>query len=150
MARPLRTYRVMLACEPRRSYGKAEGPEEAAAIARAVLRRDCDPDQECFLVLACDARGQVTGYKVVGVGTLTACLVHPREVFRAAIELGAVAIICVHNHPSGDPGPSSEDSTLHDRLTAAGEILGIPILDSLIVTTTGATWSQKEGLLGEG
>ena len=74
---------------------------------------------------------------MVGVGT-AATLVHPREVFQPGVLAGAVAVIVLHNHPSGDPSPSSEDREITERLRKAGEILGIRLLDSVVWTTHGA------------
>ncbi|MNI93032.1 hypothetical protein D3C73_1509200 [compost metagenome] len=67
------------------------------------------------------------------MGSLSASIVHPREVFRAAMKCSSAAIICAHNHPSGDPTPSPEDIALTSRLIQAGEIVGIDVLDHLII-----------------
>jgi len=67
------------------------------------------------------------------MGSLNASLVHPREVFRSAIKRGSASIICIHNHPSGDPTPSREDLLLTNRLVEAGNIIGIEVLDHLII-----------------
>jgi DNA repair protein RadC len=67
------------------------------------------------------------------MGTLNASLVHPREVFRAAIKYSSASIICAHNHPSGDPAPSPEDISLTKRLVEAGQLVGIEVLDHLII-----------------
>ena len=77
------------------------------------------------------------GEAEVSVGTLTASLVHPREVFREAIRAAAAAVLLVHNHPSGDPSPSEEDRTVTERLVSAGELLGIRVVDHLIVAEGG-------------
>jgi DNA repair protein RadC len=70
---------------------------------------------------------------VLSIGSLDASVVHPREVFRAAALGGAAAIVLFHNHPSGDPTPSSEDVELTWRLAAAGDIMGIDVLDHIIL-----------------
>ncbi|MNR56218.1 hypothetical protein D3C85_1767520 [compost metagenome] len=67
------------------------------------------------------------------MGSLNASIVHPREVFRAAIKRSSASIICVHNHPSGDPTPSPEDISLTGRLVEAGAIIGIEVLDHVII-----------------
>jgi DNA repair protein RadC len=92
---------------------------------------------ESFWVLLLDARSRPLGSICVAQGTLTACLVHPREVFAPAIRMRAASIIAVHNHPSGDPTPSEEDETLTARLARAGELLGIPLIDHVIVARGG-------------
>ncbi len=86
-----------------------------------------------------NGRHRPIAHQVVSVGTATAPLVHPREVFQAAVALGAVAILIAHNHPSRDPSPSREDREISDRLLEAGRVLGIPLLDSIVVATEGYT-----------
>lgn len=106
-------------------------PEGAAAIARAIIGPDAD--REKFVTLFLDARNRITGSEVVSVGSLNASLVHPREVFKAAILKSAAAIILVHNHPSGDVTPSRDDLDLTVRMVKAGQIIGIEVLDHLII-----------------
>ncbi len=67
------------------------------------------------------------------MGSLNASIVHPREVFRAAIKRSSASIVCAHNHPSGDPTPSPEDIQMTKRLVEAGDIVGIEVLDHLII-----------------
>ena len=93
-----------------------------------------DKAQECFVVLYLNAKHQCLAVQMVGLGTLTATLVHPREVFRGAILAGAQAVIVAHNHPSGNTTPSPDDLDLTNRLKAAGDLIGIPVLDHLIVS----------------
>ncbi len=88
--------------------------------------------EECQVILL-DAKHAVIRYKTVSQGTLTSSLVHPREVFNEAVRESAAAVIFVHNHPSGDPSPSQEDRALTARLQAAGEILGVQVLDHIII-----------------
>lgn len=122
---------VLVAREPEQ---EVTTPEEAAAAIRAFLDKENAPrDREVFGILALNARGKVIGAEVVSIGTATAALVHPREVFRGAISLGAISLIAWHTHPSGDPSPSPEDRMLHDRLIQAGEVLGIPVVDGLVL-----------------
>ncbi len=89
--------------------------------------------QERFHVLLLDGKGRLKRELRVSEGTLTASLVHPREVFRAAIREAAASVILVHNHPSGDPTPSPEDVQLTARLRAAGELVGIKVVDHVVV-----------------
>lgn len=109
----------------------ADRPEIAARIARGFI--PAGEEREHFIALYLDARSKVKGVNVVSIGTLSASLVHPREVFRPAIVAGAAAVIVAHNHPSGDISPSPEDKEAVRRLAKAGELLGIPRLDSIIV-----------------
>ena len=90
-------------------------------------------DREQFICLHLDARNQVNALEVVSVGSLNASLVHPREVFKAAILNNAASVILAHNHPSDDPTPSREDIELTRRMVQAGELMGIEILDHVIV-----------------
>jgi DNA repair protein RadC len=92
---------------------------------------------ERFLVLLLDGRHRLLREVVVSQGTLTASLVHPREVFRPALREAAAAVVLVHNHPSGDPTPSSEDREITTRLADAGELVGIPVLDHVVVAERG-------------
>lgn len=89
-------------------------------------------DREAFYVFCLDGKLKVIGVNLVSLGTLDAAIVHPREVFKAAILLNASSIICAHNHPSGNPQPSGQDAQLTSRLVAAGTILGIPLNDHVI------------------
>jgi DNA repair protein RadC len=92
-----------------------------------------DTDKEHFWVIHLNARNLVLSVELVAIGCLTGALVHPREVYRRSVHNGAAAIIAVHNHPSGDPTPSPEDVQLTERLTEAGRIIGIRLLDHIII-----------------
>ncbi|MCK5333958.1 MAG: DNA repair protein RadC, partial [Candidatus Aenigmarchaeota archaeon] len=80
-----------------------------------------------------DTKNRIIRDEIVSVGTLNSSLVHPREIFKGAIKESANAIILVHNHPSGDPTPSEEDKEVTKRLSDAGELLSINMLDHVIV-----------------
>jgi DNA repair protein RadC len=123
------------------------GPHDVFRHFHARLR---DAEQEHFCVLLLDGRHRVLGDEVVSLGTLTASLVHPREVFRPALRAGAAALILVHNHPSGDPEPSPEDRAVTQRLAQAGELLGIPVLDHVVVAERGYRSFRDEGPLPGG
>ncbi len=130
--------RVAAALELGRRLAREE-PERRARIdgARDVYDR-CAPNmrdlmQEEFHVLLLDARHAVTAEYTITRGTLDTSIVHAREVFRPAILESAAAILLVHNHPSGDPTPSRLDEAVTASLDAAGELLGIPVLDHVII-----------------
>jgi len=89
--------------------------------------------KEEFRGLYLNARNKVIHDEIISIGTLTANLVHPREVFRPAFEYGCAAIIVVHNHPSGDPAPSEEDISLTRQLVQVSRIMGIEVLDHVII-----------------
>lgn len=90
-------------------------------------------DREQFLLLCLDSANHIIATNTVSTGSLSASLVHPREVFKAAILGNAASILLVHNHPSGSSKPSSEDGRITARLRDAGELLGIPVLDHVII-----------------
>ncbi len=89
--------------------------------------------KEHFVCLFLNTKNHAVAKETMSIGTLNAALVHPREVFRAAIKHNSASIICVHNHPSGDPEPSAEDISLTRRLVEAGQLVGISVLDHVIV-----------------
>ena len=106
---------------------------DSRAVAALVRERLQGADREHFIVILLNRKNEVVGINTVSMGSLTASVVHPREVFKPAILGNAAAIICAHNHPSGDPFPSSEDRALTARLVQGGKLLGIEILDHVIV-----------------
>ena len=105
-------------------------PADAAALLRDRLEQE---SVEVCLVLVLDTRHRVRGVHQVGRGTLDSCLVHPRDVFKAAVLANAAAVIVAHNHPSGDPTPSPDDVALCERLRHAAAILGIGLLDFVVI-----------------
>lgn len=109
---------------------RVRGPADVHARMGPLLR---DLVQEEFHALLLNAQHRVLRTVLVTRGILDASLIHPREVFRAAVTEGAAAVILVHNHPSGDPTPSSEDRAVTRQLARAGRTLGIPVLDHVIV-----------------
>src|SRR5216683_7973692 len=102
----------------------------ASTILQSYL---ADVDREHFVVLLLNQKNRVIGIHTVSVGSLSASIVHPRETFKAAILANVAAIICGHNHPSGNCQPSREDRALTQRLVEAGKLLGIAILDHVII-----------------
>lgn len=89
--------------------------------------------KEHFVCLFLNTKNHVIGQETLSIGSLNASIVHPREVFLAAIKRSSASIICVHNHPSGDPAPSPEDIEITARLVEAGQIIGIDVLDHIIL-----------------
>jgi DNA repair protein RadC len=119
-------------------------PQDAAALVMEEMRLF---REEHFRILLLDTRNGVTGMQEISVGSLNASIVHPREVFHAAITRKAAAVILLHNHPSGDPAPSKEDLALTARLKQAGELLGIPVLDHLVIGDNRFVSLKERGLM---
>jgi DNA repair protein RadC len=115
-------------------------PRETAASLMTVLQ---DEPAEVFAILCVTTKHRVIAYHEVSRGTLDSTLVHPREIFKAVLLANAAAIVAAHNHPSGDPTPSPDDLELTHRLAAAGDVLGIPLLDHIIIGD-GCYYSFKE------
>ncbi|MDQ0188317.1 DNA repair protein RadC [Alicyclobacillus cycloheptanicus] len=89
--------------------------------------------KEHFVTLHLDTKHCIIGEEVASVGSLDASIVHPREIFKAAVKRSASAILCLHNHPSGDPTPSAEDIAVTRRLCEAGRLIGIDVLDHIVI-----------------
>lgn len=105
-------------------------PEDVAELMMEELRY---LTQEHFVCLFLNTKNQVIGRNTIFIGSLNSSIVHPREVFKDAIRRSSAAIICLHNHPSGDPTPSKEDIDVTKRLIEGGRILGIDVLDHIVI-----------------
>ena len=116
-------------------------PAEVVEFLRRVVRDDA---REHFVAVYLDGRHRPIAHQVVSIGTASASLVHPREVFQPAILVGACAVIVAHNHPSGDPTPSREDREITQRLAQAGALLGVSLLDSVVFTRKGGFVALRE------
>ena len=92
-----------------------------------------DLSVEQFWIVMLNSKNRIIGEVMVSQGSLSSAVVHPREVFLPAIVNSAAHIICIHNHPSGDPTPSREDTAITKQLKDAGQILGIRVLDHIII-----------------
>lgn len=116
-------------------------PKDAATLLQELLQ---DEPSEVFGMLCLTTKHRVIAYHEVSRGTLDSTLVHPREVFKAAVVANASAIVVAHNHPSGDPTPTPDDIAVTRRLVATGDLLGIAVLDHIVVGE-GCYYSFKEG-----
>lgn len=123
---------------------RIRGPADVHALCAPVMR---DLKQEEFHVLLLTTQHTVARQIVVTRGVLDASVVHPREVFRTAINESAAAMILVHNHPSGDPTPSPEDRKVTRQLVDAGTIVGIPVLDHVVVGGDAFVSFSERGIL---
>lgn len=103
--------------------------------------------KEHFVCLFLNTKNHVLAQETLSMGSLNASIVHPREVFRAAIKRSSASIVCVHNHPSGDPTPSPEDIQLTHRLVEAGTIIGIEVLDHVIIGDQRFISLKEEGFM---
>lgn len=119
-------------------------PELAAEVIRSHIS---DFMREHFIIASFDTRGRLLGTDKVSVGILNSSLVHPREVFRLAINRHAASIIAGHNHPSGDLKPSDEDIKITKRLVEAGKLIGIELKDHLIITKTSYYSFSEDGYI---
>lgn len=140
-------YEIRIVRERRPKYRSPRTVRDAPAVA-AAFREHFEPlDREHFVVLLLDGKNRIVGFNVVSIGSLTAALVHPREVFKAAILSNAAALILVHNHPSGDPTPSAEDRAITERLRQVGELVGIRVLDHVVIGDEGqfVSLAEQEG-----
>ena len=109
-----------------------KSPTEVYQVAKQLLALHEEPEEH-FCILCLNAKNKIVGVHTISIGSLSASIVHPREVFKAAMLNNASGIICLHNHPSGDPEPSREDIETTRRLVEAGEIMGIRVLDHVII-----------------
>lgn len=138
---------VRLVREP--SLYSAEPIKTPEDVLNAVANELKQYDREVFAIINLKTNGQIINLNVCSVGTLSASLISPREVFKSSILSNAAAFIAIHNHPSGNITPSAEDKEVTERLMACGEFLDIKMLDHIIVAgETGKMLSMKsEGLM---
>ncbi len=121
-----------------------DSADAAAALVRPHL---LDKRREHVVVLLLDARHRLLRMSTVAIGSLSASLVHPRELFKDAIAASAAAVLVAHNHPSGDPTPSAHDLQLTERLVEAGAVIGIEVIDHLIIGGEGVVSLRSSGLI---
>lgn len=138
----VRELEVMYKGQARKSTAsKMSSPAEAYKFLKPVFARKT---REQFVTVFLDNKNNLLGYEITSVGTLSESVIHPREVFKAAIIVNAEAILVAHNHPSNSLEPSDEDIKTTDRLIEAGKLLGIPIVDHLVITDDGYTSIREE------
>jgi DNA repair protein RadC len=142
-ARPMKI-RVMIVREGRPTEAELSNPQAVYQFMKPKCRR---LDREHFWRIDLDARSKVLGYEVVSIGTISASLVHMREVFKGAILNNAAAVIVCHNHPSGDTTPSAEDKDVTRRIQRAGELMGIVLLDHMILADKSFFSFKEAGIM---
>lgn len=109
----------------------------------SYLRKEC---KEHFIALHLDGKNRIACIDQISVGSMNQSIAHPREVFKTALLSSAAGLILIHNHPTGDPAPSSEDLAITRRLKEAGDLLGIAVLDHIIIGDTYVSFAER-GLL---
>lgn len=119
-------------------------PHDAADFLMEQLRY---LTKEHFVCLFLNTKNHVIAQETLSMGSLNASIVHPREVFRAAIKCSSASIVCAHNHPSGDPTPSSEDIQITGRLVEAGRIVGIDVLDHIVIGDGEFVSLKEQGMM---
>ena len=129
----LRFERELMCSEPNAIQPKIKHGQDAADLMRRLIEQEENGNTiEYFYAFYLNSQGVVSDVVKVSQGSLTASLVHPREVFRPALLTNSAAIIIAHNHPSGNPKPSENDNRLTRRLKKAGKLLGIEVIDHII------------------
>lgn len=106
---------------------------EPSTIANLYMDEMRYLQKEHFRILLLDTKNQIISTEEISIGTLNVSIVHPRDVFKAAIKRNSNSMILIHNHPSGDPTPSNEDVSITNRLVDAGSLIGIKVLDHIII-----------------
>ncbi|MCA1295842.1 DNA repair protein RadC [Paenibacillus sp. alder61] len=119
-------------------------PRDAADLLMEELRF---LQKEHFVCLFLNTKNHIIAQETLSIGSLNASIVHPREVFRAAIKCSSASLVCAHNHPSGDPTPSPEDIRMTRRLLEAGEIVGIDVLDHIVIGDGKFVSLKEQGLM---
>ena len=117
-------------------------PEDVYDYAAPIIG---DKDKEYFAVILTNVKNVILSMPIISIGSLTASVVHPREVFKEAVKNSAAAIIMVHNHPSGNPEPSPDDINLTRRMVAVGKMMDIPVLDHVIIGNNRYTSLKETG-----
>ena len=138
---------ALLYCPVPESMMICETPDNAAEYWRLHIATHpyFNPECECLAVLILNIRRRVRGHQLLAIGTMDTILVDQRLVFRAAIILGAASIICLHNHPSGDPTPSEADIRVTRDLIRAGQLLKIEVADHVIMGNPNRTSLRELG-----
>jgi DNA repair protein RadC len=121
-------------------------PEAVYKAACDILELHEQPN-EVFAILCLNTKNKIAGAHVISQGSLSSSIVHPREVFKAAILNNAASILLLHNHPSGDPAPSREDIEVTKRLIEAGTLLGINVFDHVVIGDGTYISMKEKGLM---
>ena len=121
------------------------GPEDVAKFFLPIMLHKT---KEQFMLALLDTKNKIIATPTISIGSLSASVVHPREVFAEAIKYPCASIILVHNHPSGDPTPSREDIAVTERLVKAGKVMDLPVLDHIIIGNKKYCSLKEKGNMG--
>lgn len=132
-----------------RQFAVKERIRDSRQIAEMLSEEMMGEKRELFMAVNLNSKLQVESKSVISIGNLDSAPVHPREVFGPAVRRGAAAVVVAHNHPSGDPTPSSKDIEVTRRLMKASEVLGIRLLDHVIIGDGCYISMQNEGLMAD-
>jgi DNA repair protein RadC len=130
--------------QPLKTGSRYSHPQDVYQHFRGRL---ADRKRELFIVLLLDSKNRLLREVQISEGSLTASIVHPREVFAVVVRESAAALLLVHNHPSGDPTPSREDREITTRLKEVGELMGVRVLDHIVIGAEGYVSFADLGLL---
>lgn len=144
-ARKVRAFCLLCVALLTRPIEPDQAIRQSVDVFRLFHYRLSNEKQEHFYVLVLDTRHRIQKECLVSIGSIDLAIVHPRDVFRPAIREAGGSIICVHNHPSGDPRPSVEDRKITKRLIQAGTLLGIQLLDHVIIGRNAFSSFADEG-----
>ena len=129
----------------RRVGAQIRSPQDVANLLMAEMKQ---LDREYFRIVLLDTKHRVIDVPIISIGNLNSSIVHPREMFKECIRRSSSAVIMVHNHPSGDPEPSGDDIDVTERIVAAGDLLGITVLDHVIIGDNTFVSFHERGLMG--
>ncbi len=141
-------YKLKMVHEDSVPYAKTHifSPENIASFAWDAMKLHEEPEEN-FVIVCLNTKNRIVGVHIISIGSLNSSIVHPREIFKAAMLNNAASIICLHNHPSGDPEPSREDKETTQRIVEAGKVIGINVLDHIVVGENRYTSLKERGLM---
>jgi DNA repair protein RadC len=123
---------------------KVTSPQDIAEMFIPLLK---DELKEKFILICLNSANKIIRHEVISIGNLNSSIVHPREIFKAAIENSSASVILMHNHPSGNPEPSNEDISITKKLVEAGKMLDIPVFDHIILAGNNYTSFVEKRLI---
>lgn len=121
-------------------------PENIASFAWDAMKLHEEPEEN-FIIVCLNTKNKIVGVHIISIGNLNSSIVHPREIFKAAMLNNAAGIICLHNHPSGDPEPSRDDKETTERIVEAGKVIGINVLDHIVIGENRYISFKERGLM---